>query len=111
MRYTAWQVIVAGEAVEAEIKALPADMQARYLRLVDMLQEYGPQCLNMPHARHIDGKLWELRLQGRDGIARAIYTAITGRRVAILHVFIKKTQKTPRQAIATAKRRLQELQP
>jgi len=109
MRYTEWQVFVASETVEAEIKALPADMQARYLRLVDTLEKYGPHRLGMPHIRPLEGKLWELRIRGRDGIARAIYATITGRRIAILHAFVKKTWKTPRRAIETAKRRLQEL--
>lgn len=99
---------MASEAVEAEIKALPKDMQARYLRLVELIEAYGPQALGMPHARALEAKLWELRMKGKDGIARAVYIAASERRVVILHAFVKKTQKTPRRAIETAKRRLKE---
>lgn len=108
MRYTDWEVVVANEAVEAEIRALPADLQARYLRLVDLIEAHGPQGLGMPHVRPLEGKLWELRMKGRDGIARVVYIAASGRRVVMLHAFMKKTQKTPRRAIETARRRLQE---
>ena len=63
----------------------------------------------MPHIRHLEGKLWEMRMKGRDGIARAVYVARTGQRLTVLHIFIKKTQKTPRSALETARIRLERL--
>jgi phage-related protein len=56
----------------------------------------------------LEGKLWEIRMTGRDGIARAIYVTQTGQRLIVLHVFAKKTQKTPRRAIETAHTRMKE---
>jgi phage-related protein len=56
--------------------------------------------------KHLEGKLWELRAKARDGIARGIYVTASGRRVIILHVFEKKTQKTPVTALAMARRRM-----
>lgn len=106
-----WTVRTLNATVEAEIKALPADMQARYVRLADMIEAYGLERVGAPHVKHLEGRLWEMRLTGRDGIARAIYVAATGRRVVVLHAFVKKTQKTPPQALATARRRLKELDP
>ena len=38
---------------------------------------------------------WELRLTGRDRIARALYVTAIGRRVVVVRAFVKKTQKTP----------------
>lgn len=52
----------------------------------------GPQAVGMPHVRHVEGKIWEMRPKGRDGIGRALYFAATGRRVVILHAFVKKTE-------------------
>jgi phage-related protein len=49
-----------------------------------------------------------MRMQGRDGIARAIYAAVQGRTLLVLHVFVKKTQTTPRAALQTAQKRLKE---
>ena len=94
-------------ASEPELRALPADMQARLLRVADMLEEFGPQRVGMPHVRPLEGKLWEMRAQGRDGIARAVYVAMHGRTLTVLHVFVKKTQATPRAAIETARKRLE----
>lgn len=101
--------MLADEEVEAEIKALPADLQARYLRLADFIEDHGPHQLGMPHVRHLEGKLWELRMKGKDGIARALYITASGHRVIILHAFMKKTQKTPKKALRAAKRRMEDL--
>ncbi len=95
---------------ESELMALPADMKARFLRISELLEDCGPQRVGMPHIRPIQGKLWEMRMAGRDGIARAVYAAVQGRRLLVLHVFVKKTQTTPRSAIATAIKRLEEHQ-
>jgi phage-related protein len=92
---------------EAELKALPGDMQARFLHISELLEAFGPQKVGMPLVRHLEGKLWEMRMRGRDGIARAVYAAVHGRTLLVLHVFVKKTEKTPRAAIETARERLE----
>ena len=92
---------------EPELLALPADMQARFLHIAELLQDCGPQRVGLPHIRPLESKLWEMRMQGRDGIARAVYAAVQGRRLLVLHVFLKKTQTTPRKAIETALNRLE----
>lgn len=103
-----WTVVVTHEA-EAELLALPADMQARFLHIGELLAQFGPHKVGMPHVQPLEGKLWEMRMTGRDGIARAIYVARSGRTLTVLHVFAKKTQKTPRKAIETAQARLRNL--
>ena len=109
MRYSMhWTVTVTPEA-EAELLALLADMQTRFLHIAELLESFGPQKVGMPHIRPLEGKLWEMRMTGRDGIARAVYVARTGQRLTVLHVFTKKTQKTPRKAIETAQARLRSL--
>jgi phage-related protein len=66
-----------GEILDETIAALPADMQARFIRLAERIASIGLESLSEPHVKHLEGKLWELRLTGRDGIARALYvTAI-----------------------------------
>ena len=105
---TPWSVTVTPEA-EAELLAMPADIQARFLHVSELLTACGPHKVGMPHVRPLEGKLWEMRMTGRDGIARAVYVARTGQRLAVLHVFAKKTQKTPRKAIDTALARLRSL--
>jgi phage-related protein len=76
-----------------------------------MMVAIGPQRMREPHVKPLGNKLWEMRMSGRDGIARAIYILATGRRIVILHAFIKKTQKTPAGAIRLALTRAKELLP
>lgn len=65
----------------------------------------------MPLVRSLERKLWEMRLRGRDGIARAIYFAAAGRRLLVVRIFVKKTRATPRQEIELALRRMSEVKP
>ena len=101
-----WTVTLHPQA-EPELTALPADMQARFVHIAELLQDFGPQRVGLPHIRPLEGKLWEMRMQGRDGIARAVYAAIQGRRLLELHAFVKKTQTTPRSALETARKSLE----
>jgi phage-related protein len=104
-----WRVEILNETVAAEIAALPADMQARFLRLAERIMSAGLDSLREPHVKHIEGKLWELRLSGRDGIARVLYVTTVGQRVVVVRAFAKKTQKTPRAEIDLVLRRAKEV--
>jgi phage-related protein len=104
-----WTVEILNDTVAAEIRSLPDDMHAKFLRLAKRIEQFGLESLNEPHIKHIDGKLWEMRLTGRDGIARALYVTAAGRRVIVLRAFVKKTQKAPRPEIDLALRRAKEI--
>jgi phage-related protein len=104
-----WRVEMLNDTVRKEIYALPADMQAHFLRIVSLISEYGLERLGEPHVRHVTEKLWEMRLKGRSGISRALYVTAFGRRVVVLRAFVKKTQKTPQAEIKLALRRSQEI--
>jgi phage-related protein len=104
-----WAVEVLNDTVEAELLSLPKDMQARFLRISELLESLGPQRVGLPHVRPLGEKLWEMRLTGREGIGRAIYTAAAGRRLVVLHAFVKKTQKTPHRSMDLALKRLKEM--
>jgi phage-related protein len=52
-----------------------------------------------------------MRFSGRDGIARAIYVTAVGRRVIVVHAFVKKSQTTPKAALDLAERRAKEIEP
>jgi phage-related protein/DNA-binding XRE family transcriptional regulator len=66
------------------------------------IEDLGLERLREPYVRHLEGRLWEIRLRGRDQIARALYVTATGRRVVIVRAFVKKTEKTPRREIELA---------
>ena len=60
--------------------------------------------------KHLEGRLWEMRLKGKGGIARALYVTATGVRIVVVHVFVKKMQKTPRKEITRALKKAKEVQ-
>ena len=104
-----WTFATLNAAVDAEIGALPADMQARFLRYGDIIERAGFEGLPRDSVKHLEGRLWELRMTGRDGISRAIYVTAQGRRVVVVRVFLKKTQKTPPRELELARQRAKEV--
>ena len=104
-----WRVEFLDEGVQAELEALPVDMRARFLRITWLIEAEGIHKLREPYVKHLEGAVWEMRMKGRDGIARAAYVTASGQRVVVVHVFTKKTQKTPRREIETALKRAREL--
>lgn len=106
---SSWRVVFykdrRGRSPIAEyLNALPAVEQAAAAEAFRLLQEFGLS-LGMPHAKHVSGKLWELR----PGANRYFYFAYVGRRFVILHAYRKQSQKAPPQELALAERRLVEV--
>jgi len=97
-----WTVETLNEAVDAEVEGLPEDMRARLARIAKLIEEKGLERVGEPHVKHVEGRLWEMRLHGRTGISRALYVTATGPRAVIVRVFVKKTEKTPRREIELA---------
>ena len=107
----AWTVETLNETVDAEVAELPADMRARLVRLSELIESVGLPNVKEPHVRHVRGQLWEIRLKGKAGIARAFYVTAREQRVVIVRAFIKKTEKTPTGEIDLALQRAKELKP
>jgi phage-related protein len=72
-----------------------------------LLKDYGV-LLKEPYTRQIKGKIRELRVTDKAGKIRVLYFAFTGRRIILLHGFIKKTEKTPLSEIETAEKRMND---
>lgn len=103
-----WRVETLDARVDRELGELDADLRARFRWIAALLEEHGPQRVRAPYVKPLGGKLLEMRMKGKDNIARAVYMAALGRRLVVVHVFVKKTDKTPRAAIDTALRRAKE---
>ena len=103
-----WTITYYSDSVQAEILALPPGFLARYLRYSDRMEVYGAD-LGMPHTRAMGDSLFELRLKSSEGIARVFYCTVVGKRIVMLHQFIKKTDKTPARELTTAKRKMKEI--
>ena len=104
-----WVVTLLNETVMAELSALPVDMRARFSRMSMLIETQGLERIHEPHVKHLEGRLWEMRMTGRDGIARAIYVTASGQRVVVVRVFTKKSQKTPHQELEIARARAKEI--
>jgi phage-related protein len=105
-----WTVGFLDEETKAALDALPLDIRASFQRIVELIQAHGLERVREPYLKHLEGPLWEMRLKGRSGIARAVYVTATAMRIVVVHVFAKKTQKTPRKEIVQALKRAKEVQ-
>lgn len=104
-----WTVETLGPAVDGELAALPADMRARFVRMCGLITEFGLEQVREPHLKHLQGPLWEMRMKGRDGIARAIYITAREKRVVVVRAFVKKTQQVPQREIELALQRARQV--
>jgi phage-related protein len=96
------------ESVQVQILELPDTLAARYIVLTRRMMAIGPN-LGEPHTKAMGGGLFELRLKGAEGIARVFYCTLIGKRIVMLHSFVKKSQRTPKQELEVAQSRLKEI--
>ena len=62
-----------------------------------------------PFSKYLESGLWELRVKSGTNILRILYTFEKGRIIILLHIFVKKKQKTPKGELEIARKRLQEI--
>ena len=107
-----WTVETLDGRVDRELARLLRDLVACFLRISELLEAHGPDTVGMPHVRRLSGadKLWEMRMSGKDGIARAIYVTARHQRIVVVCVFEKKTRKTPKATLETARKRAKEME-
>ena len=96
------------EGVQADILSLPDTLAARYIVLTRRMVVLGPN-LGEPHTKAFGEGLFELRLKGAEGIARVFFCTLIGRRIVVLHSFVKKSQKTPPRERRIAELRMKEI--
>lgn len=104
-----WTVEFLSDEVRDQMGGQPLDIRQHFERMVELIRSHGLEKVREPYVKHLEGPVWEMRLKGKDGIVRAAYVTATGRRVVVVHVFGKKTQKTPRREIEIALRRAKEV--
>lgn len=105
-----WTIEILNSAVLDELEALPKDQRAKFTWISDLIIEHGLENVRAPYVRHLEQGLWEIRVKGRDGISRAFYVIAKPKRVVIVRIFKKKTQKTPRREILLALERAKEIE-
>jgi len=103
-----WNIQYFNNDVENKILSLPDGLLARYLRLTDMMIIYGSN-LGLPHTKSLNNGLFELRLKSKEGISRVFYCTKVGKNIVMLHSFVKKSQKIPKNEMDIALKRLREV--
>ena len=101
-------IVYFNDQVQQDILGLPDTLAARYVVLTRRMVAVGPH-LGEPHTKAMGGGLFELRLKGAQGIARVFFCTLMGRRIVMLHGFVKKSNRTPPQELALAMLRMKEV--
>lgn len=89
--------------VEEFIDSLDVKHQAKALRVISLLKAYG-NTLREPYSKPLIDGIFELRTSLGSDTMRILYFFSGGKIVVLTNSFVKKTQKTPRGEIETARK-------
>ena len=103
-----YEIVYYSAAVQERIVELPDTLAARYIVLTRRMVALGPN-LGEPHTKAFGNGLFELRLKGAEGIARVFFCTLIGKRIVMLHSFVKKSQRTPPREREIAEARMKEI--
>ncbi len=103
-----WHITFYNDKVEQATLSFPPGILANFLHIAEMIEKFGP-ALGLPYTKAIGEGLFEIRAKGKEGIGRSFFCTVKGKEIVILHSFIKKSQKTPKRELATARKRLKEV--
>jgi phage-related protein len=86
------------------INDLSKPAKAKVLAALQMLEEHGHR-LQLPHSRALGGGLQELRIGHPEGPFRVIYCYLPGRKIVLLHAFVKRTEAIRKSDLDVARAR------
>lgn len=104
-----WKITFYSKKVEQETLNLPAGILANFLRITELVEEFGSD-LGRPHTAPLGKGLFEIRAKGREGISRSVFCTIKNKEIVILITIIKKDNKIPKRQMETAQKRMKEIQ-
>lgn len=104
-----WTIEFYDKKIEKNLKGWPQGIKAKFSWIVDLIEEFGPEEIGMPHIKPLGQGLFEIRAKGLEGIGRAFFCIEKGKIVLIVSGFIKKSEKTPQNEIALARKRVTEV--
>ena len=97
------------KGVEDKILAMPPKIQAKMLKLLELIEEHGAN-IGEPHTKSMGDGLFEIRAKAKEGIGRGLFCYMEANNIKVLHVFIKKSQKTLKKDIDLARVRIKEVE-
>jgi phage-related protein len=103
-----FEIVYYNNKVKKEILSFPVGIRMAYARILDIIIDNVPN-IPMPKGRPMGKGLYAIRASGQEGIGRVFYCSAHGKKVVLLHSFVKKTQETPRRELDIAFKRLKEI--
>jgi phage-related protein len=103
-----WTIHYYNQSVKEDARALPKSLKAKFEAIMDQMVEHGAD-LGLPFTRAMGKGLFEIRAKAQEGIARGMFCTISKNNIVILHVFLKKTQATPKNELNLAIKRMKEV--
>jgi phage-related protein len=103
----AWKVDF-HRGVEDDILSMPPKIQARMIKLLELIEMHGAN-LGPPHTESMGDGLFEIRAKAQEGIGRSLFCYLKGQHVYVLSAFVKKSNKTPKKEIDLARERMKEV--
>lgn len=103
-----WIVSFYNRSVEQETLKLPPGILASFLRITELIEEFGPD-LGRPHTAPLGRGLFEIRSKGQEGIARSLFCTVKNREVVVLVTVIKKGNKIAKRYLELARKRMREI--
>lgn len=104
-----WTITFYSDKVEKETLSLPKGILANFLRIAELIEEFGPD-LGRPQTAPLGKGLFEIRAKGREGISRSVFCTIKGQEIVILTTVIKKGNTIPKRQMETVYKRMKEIQ-
>jgi phage-related protein len=104
-----WTISFYSEKVKEETQGLPVGILASFLRITELIEDFGPN-LGRPHTAPLGDGLFEIRAKGREGIARSVFCTVKGKEIVILISVVKKGNKLPKRHMDKAMKRMKEVQ-
>ena len=103
-----FQILFFATSVQTLIEKWPVGIYASFVRITEQMVLSGPN-LGMPYTKAMGEGVFEIRARGSEGIGRAFFCCMKGKRIVILHGFVKKTQATPVKELRLAKQRMKDV--
>jgi phage-related protein len=94
--------------IEDFILGLSTKDQGRFYDVFEGIQNQGLECPRVKF-RQLSGKLWEMKFKGEGCQYRIAYVLVEREAMVWLHVFKKKTKKTPKDDLELAMKRMMEV--
>ena len=103
-----WKISFYSDRIEKQTLSLPRGILTNLLRVMELIEEFGPD-LGRPHTAPLGDGLFEIRAKGVEGIARSLFCTVKNEEIIVLMTVIKKQNTIPKRQMETVRKRMKEV--